>query len=242
MSAEPLPSAYVRMLAEDRHHVPEAFVATADQLFDGVPLVNKRVLEIGSGKGLLSIYLALRGASVTSLEPELAGSTSGVLDTQQARCRELGLSVECINADFNEWTTDRMFDVVVAANTINHLYPSERHAYWHRPTWDGNVATLRRVKARLTPGGVFVATDASRYSFFLLLRKWVRPPWTSKRGVNWRHHQNAATWAALLHAAGFAGVERDYYTPSRLRPVSWLVRNGLASFWLRGVFIVRART
>jgi SAM-dependent methyltransferase len=233
---------YRQMLAQDRHERPDAYLAACDQLFDGVELRGKTVLEIGSGTGLLSIYMALRGAQVTSLEPEMVGSTSGVLATQRARCEALGLSVESVAADFNTWQTDRTFDVIVARSTINHLYPSEHHARWDAPTWNGYVRMLRRVKGMLSPGGVFVASDAARYGFWRFVRKYAKQPWKQgKTGVNWRHHQNAATWAKLLRAAGFRSVERDYPVPASLRPIGGLFRNSLAAFWLKGAFIVRGR-
>ena len=233
---------FARMLREDRHDNPDTFIFAANQLFDGVPLAGKRVLEIGSGRGLLSLYLALRGARVTSLEPEMAGSTSGTLAIQQARCQELGLSVECVNADFNDWHDPRDFDIVLMRSVINHLYPTTKHARWDKATWDGNVTMLGLVRNKLAPGGVFVAYDASRWGFFLMARNYVRQPWKKVRtSVNWRHHQNALTWAKMLKAVGFSHVERDYTVPYPMRSISFLLRNGFASFWLKGAFVIRAR-
>jgi SAM-dependent methyltransferase len=233
---------YARMLAENKHDQPDGFLFACDRLFDGVSLQDKTVLEIGSGTGLLSIYMAIRGARVTSLEPELAGATGGVMATQQARCAELGLTVECINADFNTWESTRKFDVIVSRSSINHLCPTEHHARRHEPTWNQNVVMLRKVKQLMRPGGVFVATDTNRYAFWLLVRRWVDKPWKNERsGVNWRHHQNALTWAKLLKTAGFSTVERDYVVPHRMKQWSPLIRNALASFFLKGTFILRAR-
>ena len=50
-----------------------------EDLFDGVDLSGKRMLDIGGGSGIYSFYAACAGArEVICLEPEAAGSMSGV--------------------------------------------------------------------------------------------------------------------------------------------------------------------
>ena len=79
MTTQTLPATYRQILARDRHHHPEAFAYMLAQLFAGIDLKDRRVLEVGSGRGILSAYLGLQGASVVSLEPEGVGSTAGVI-------------------------------------------------------------------------------------------------------------------------------------------------------------------
>jgi SAM-dependent methyltransferase len=236
------PDAYRAMLAEDRHHHPEAFAYTTSQFFRGLRLSGARALEIGSGAGLQAIFMALNGAQVTSLEPEGIGATSGVIAKQRDRCRRLGLAnVEVRDADFNQWETSERFDLILSKASINHLYATEHHALRHAETYKGYLEVLRRVHGLLAPGGVFVATDACRYGFFRLTRKWIRRPWRTERtSVNWRHHQNPATWKRLLEEAGFSRVRVDYPVPYRLRHLAPLVNNAAANFWLQGSFIIRA--
>lgn len=229
------------MLAEDGHHAPAAFLYGTGRLFTGVQLHGARALEIGSGKGLQAIYMARHGAHVTSLEPESVGSTSGVIALQRSRCASLRLDVEIVAADFNTWETDRQFDVILSRASINHLCPTTHHALYDRDTRVGYVTMLRRVHDRLAPGGVFIATDASRYAFFLLARKYLTRPWDRRRfGVNWRHHQTPYTWRRLMREAGFRRVEIDYYVPYPLRGLAPLLRNHLAAFCHEGAFILRA--
>ena len=233
--------AYRKMLAEDKHHNPEAFLSVTRQVFEDVQLAGARVLEIGSGRGLISIYLAAHGASVVSLEPELVGSTAGVIETQQRRCAELGVRVETVPADFNTWETDERFDVIVSRASINHLYASEHHAAHHPETFAAYLAVAKRVKRLLKPGGVFVATDGVRYNFWKMARKWVkRPDETARSGVNWRHHQNAGTWGRIFAAAGFQPIALDYHTPHRYRSYRWALNNRVGNFWLGGRFIMKA--
>jgi SAM-dependent methyltransferase len=229
------------MLAEDRHDNPEGFILSTDQVFEGIRLDGARVLEIGSGTGLWSIYLALRGARVVSLEPELVGSTSGVIAKQQRRCAELGVSVQVIPEDFNTWNTSERFDVIVSRASLNHLHASEHHAESHPDTYAAYQRVARHIHELLAPGGVFVATDASRYALFTMGRRWLKAPWRPKKtGVNWRHHQNPSTWSRIFRSVGFSRTRVEYPIPYPFRGVPWLVNNVAANFVLKGSFILRA--
>jgi 2-polyprenyl-3-methyl-5-hydroxy-6-metoxy-1,4-benzoquinol methylase len=74
-----LPPEYIAMLERDGHRNPPAFAHTLANMFRGIDFAGKRVLEIGSGRGLLAIYMGMRGAQVLSMEPEMVGATSGVI-------------------------------------------------------------------------------------------------------------------------------------------------------------------
>src|SRR5688572_20097187 len=204
------PPEYVAMLDRDGHHNLPAFAHMLADTFQGIDFADKRVLEIGSGRGLLAIYMGMRGARVLSMEPETVGATSGVIAEQEARVKALGMrNVEVVNADFNTWDPgDRRFDLIVSHSSINHLYASVHHADYHKETYDAYLKVARRVREILAPDGIFVATDACRYSFFSWLRRLgVRRPWRLKRSsVDWRHHQNPGTWKKIFREAGFDTV------------------------------------
>lgn len=233
-------------LQQDGHDRPEAFDYAISRMFAGVPLQGARVLEIGSGKGLLALTLAARGASrVVSLEPELEGSTSGVVAIQRRRVQALGLAdrVEVVVADFNTWETDERFDVVVSRASLNHLYPTDQHAAYSVEAWAGYLAVARRIHRLLAPGGVCVAIDACRYSLFGLGRSLgLRRPWRrSRSGVDWRHHQTPATWQRLFRAAGFTSAEIRYPVGYPLRHLQALAGTRLANACLKGNFILQAK-
>jgi SAM-dependent methyltransferase len=239
-----LPVDYVAMLESDGHRNPPAFAHMLANMFKGIDFTGKRVLEIGSGRGLVAISMAMRGAHVLSMEPELVGATSGVIAQQEARVRALGLTnVEVLNADFNTWDPgDHRFDVIVSHASINHLYASPHHAERDRKTYEAYLRIARRVRDMLGPGGAFVATDACRYAFFSALRELgIRRPWQWHRsGVDWRHHQNPGTWRKIFREAGFSSIQITYPAPYRLRTLSPIVGTAVANFFLQGMFVMRA--
>jgi SAM-dependent methyltransferase len=245
MPSLPLSATYVSMMAREGHHNPPAFAHWLDQVFRGVNWKGKRVLEIGSGRGLIAIYMGMQGAArVVSMEPEMVGSTSGVIKEQRERLAALGLTnVEVLAADFNTWDAkDEQFDVIVSRASINHLYHSEKHAGSDPQTYDKYVEVARRIHRMLAPGGQFIATDSCRYGFFNAVRHLgINRPWTRKRsGVDWRHHQNPPTWKRIFKQAGFSQTRVDYPVPYRLRAAAPLVNTALANFFLTGNFILRA--
>lgn len=240
-----VPAAYLAMLARDGHHNVPGFLHANAEMLRGLDLAGKRVLEIGSGRGLIAILIGLQGAArVVSMEPELVGATSGVIADQRARIAQLALTnVEVVAADFNTWdSAGETFDIIVSRASINHLYASEHHALRHRDTYDNYLRVARHIHGLLAPGGVFIATDACRYGFFSLARRFgIRRPWKwSKSGVDWRHHQNPGTWRRIFLGAGFSRVGIRYPVPYPLRHLSSLVDSMIANFFLKGTFVLRA--
>jgi SAM-dependent methyltransferase len=235
---------YARMLREDGHDNLSGFLHEAAHLFEHVPLAGRTALEVGSGKGLMTLYAAMNGAAhVVSMEPEMVGSRSGMISLQQRRLAELGLtSVEFLPEDFNAWNpAGRTFDVVLSRAAINHLYPSDRHALRDRQTFEGYLAVMRKFHQIVAPGGAVILTDACRYAFFTATRDLgVRRPWDrSKTGINWRHHQNPGTWKRLMVEAGFHRVEIRYPLPFRLRRFRGIADTAAANFFLQGAFILQ---
>lgn len=240
-----VPPSYVEMLVRDGHQNVPGFLHASAELLRDTPLAGRRVLEIGSGRGMMAILMALQGPShVVSMEPELVGATSGVIADQRRRVEAFGLTNMSVEpADFNTWTCDNgAFDVIVSRSSLNHLYATDKHALRDRTTFDNYVVVASKIHRLLSPGGTFIATDACRYAFFTMSRNLgVRRPWRWKRtGVDWRHHQNPATWAAIFRKAGFRDVTVHFPVPYRLRAMAPLVDTAVANFFLKGSFILRA--
>ena len=237
--------AFDAMVKEDRHRDAERYAWVSEGFFMGVDFSGKRVLEIGSGGGLRTVFMALQGAaSVVSLEPGLDGSRQHYRATQSRRLQALGLkNVEFLAADFNDWQPgSRQFDVIVSESSINHLYESSFHALHHPETYNRYLDICRKMCNLLTSGGVACISDACRYAFYSAMRPLgVRRPWTGKRvSAKWQIHQNPGVWRRILLDAGFSHVKIGYPLPHRLRHFGPLASNPLSNFFLRGQFYLRA--
>lgn len=238
-----VPPEYAAMAAKDGHENFPAFLHSITELFKGVDFEGKQVLEIGSGRGLMAAFMGLQGASrVVSLEPEMVGATSGVIAQQRARLETLGLrNVEIVTADFNTWdSAGARFDVILSRASINHLYASDKHALHDRETYENYLRIAQKIHGLLRPHGVFIATDACRYAFFLGARAFGIRRNPKRTGVDWRYHQNPRIWRRTFREAGFSQVEIEYPVPMRLQKLSPVINTSIANFFLKGTFILRA--
>lgn len=212
------------------------------QLFRGVPLRGRRVLDVGAGWGLYSAYAALEGASeVLAMEPELDGATRGYAEGIRRTARAMGLDqLQVSNETFQSWDPDgRRFDVVLMNAVVNHLdeeacmaLPDDadaREAY--RAIFD-KVATV------LEPGGEFIVTDASSRNLFGD-RGWTAP---LARSIEWDKHQPPEVWLELLEASGFEYRSLDWYVHHELRHLKWIFGRPEVAYCTNSLFrlVIRA--
>lgn len=103
--------------------------------------VGGPVLEIGSGTGRVTAYLARRGAQITGLEP-----SGGMIGYAQARAEREGLSLDIVQGDVKTFSLPQRFSLCIAPfNALMHLYtPNEQ------------LQALENIRAHLEPGGQLV--------------------------------------------------------------------------------------
>lgn len=244
--AVPVRETFAKVLAEDRHDRPEAYEFRMRQMFRGIEIPGKSAVDVGSGRGLTSLWMALQGARrVVSMEPEMDGSRSGAVQVQRERIERLGLEqVEIATTAFQDYQPGELFDIVVSNASINHLEESEHHALRDRKTFDTFVEIAAQMKQWLRPGGAAAITDASRYGLFSLARSFGVPKQLCyySKTINYKIHQNAGTWRKIFREAGFQEIEIEYPFPYGLRHLGPVVNNPAASFCLQGSFMLRAWT
>ncbi len=123
-----------------------------------------RTIELGSGRGDLSVLLAEQGAQVTLLD-----TSDRALDQAQRRFRRLGLQTTCVTGDlFDARAGGRGdFDVALSSGVIEHFQNENRtravraHAEVLRP---GGVAVISVPNAHCIPYRI--------WKLYLELRGW----------------------------------------------------------------------
>lgn len=208
------------------------------ELFHGVELAGKSVLDIGAGRGHVSLFAACAGANkVVSLEPEAAGSNSGMLDAFRHLTRLLDLQdlVELRQTTFQAYDPgDDRFGVLILNASVNHL-DEDACARLHRDEDAREIYRIifRKLAAVAAPGAKLVVSDCSRHNLFahLGLRNPVAPT------IEWHKHQSPELWAALLEAQGFQRPRIRWRSFNSLRtPGKHLVGNRIASYMLTSSF------
>lgn len=114
-------------------------------LREGIGDEKVRILDVGTGPGIIAILLAEMGHSVTGLD-----LSSEMLKKARENARRLGLSVEFKQGDAEDIPfEDEFFDVVI-----------NRHVLWTMPEPDAALEEWKRV---LRPGGRLVIVDGNWY-------------------------------------------------------------------------------
>jgi tellurite methyltransferase len=93
---------------------------------------GSRALDLACGEGRNALYLAQHGFQVTAIDISQCGLDKGI-----GRAAELGVSVEFLRADLDEYRIDATYDLIIDFNFLL------------RPLIPGMVAAL-------APGGVIV--------------------------------------------------------------------------------------
>ncbi len=182
------------------------FPRFARQLFRNIDFRNKKLLEIGCGKGMLCLWAALHGASESvGLEPLAEGAfdSSECHRDFRTMARELSLSqAEILPNTVQDYEVENdHFDVVLSVASINHLDEKACMALLDSPAAVQTYESIfRRIALMMKVGGKLIIMDAARHNLFGDMG--VRNPITPN--IEWFKHQQPEYWASLLSRCGFA--------------------------------------
>lgn len=109
-------------------------------------LQGKKLLDIGAGLGESSVYFALKGARVTTVDV-----SPGMVETAVRLGKKFGVELEGIVAGAEDLDVpDGSFDLVYIANTIHHV--------------QNRALLFERIIGALKPGGMFFSYDPIAYN------------------------------------------------------------------------------
>jgi 2-polyprenyl-3-methyl-5-hydroxy-6-metoxy-1,4-benzoquinol methylase len=109
-------------------------------------LRGKTLLDIGAGLGESSVYFALQGAQVTTVDV-----SAGMVETASALAKRFGVKLKGMVSSAEDLEVpDESYDIVYIANTIHHVQ--------NRPL------LFERVRRALKPGGRFFSIDPLAYN------------------------------------------------------------------------------
>ena len=206
-------------------------------IFGGTEFSNKKVLDIGGGKGLYTFYSAVSGAEIAiCLEPEGDGSDTGAHKLFQEVNQTLALENVQLQAktlqQFNPG--DQTFDIILMHNSINHLDEDACEKLHHdRKAQEIYLELFQQIYNMASPGARLIVCDCSRYNAWALLK--LRNPVAPS--IEWEKHQSPKLWARLLKLAGFENPIIRWSSFNRLGKLGkLLLGNKFMAYFLRSHF------
>jgi SAM-dependent methyltransferase len=199
--------------------------------FGGLNLTGKRILEIGCGKGAVSLYLALfsQAKSVYATDAnEGNGAEAGVLNRLEEGLRRFSAgNLSLLQLDILQNSFPReAFDVVIGNYCLHHIAPSGARSRdpGVRNAYLCLFAELRRI---LAPWGILSLREVPGNSFWRY-----SPIRLRQRQIDWSLHPSLPEWLSMARQGRFRVVRQEFFTPYALRGFAGLLNNAAAAFFL----------
>ena len=202
-------------------------------------LKGARVLDVGCGRGVTTLYAAFCGAKeVVGLDPEAAGSARGSTRRFLKIRDELGL-VQCVHKsmDFLAYKTETPFDFVLLYNSINHIREVNSDVRRDPVARESQSQVIAQIAQMLKLNGWVILCDSSRRNLFGDLR--LRSPLS--RAINRKLHQTPGVWRQLLVEHGFGDFSHNWYVPYIVPWARWLLDNPVSNYLTFSHFVLRGR-
>ena len=199
---EKLDGFYDTVLKNSRYKNKKNLKRHLNYIFNNFDFNGKKILDVGGGMGLLSVYAALLGSEAICLEPESFGSTIGI----QNNFNKLAEKIDCknrlefVSETFQEFNfKKKSFDLIVVANAINHLNEDACIRLPEETAENEYNLIFKKMRDLLKENGKLIITDCSSSNFFndIGLKNPLMP------SIEWHKHQSPSTWSNLLIKNGF---------------------------------------
>jgi hypothetical protein len=187
------------------------------QLFKGIDLNGKSVIDIGGGNGLFGFYAALNGASqVVVMEHEFDGSNSGMISgfNQISKILNNPKNISHTSKVLEEYDLkNNKFDIILMHNSINHI--DEQACIKLCEDKDAQLVYFNffaKLQEISNPKCTLIICDCARANFFADLK--LKNPFASS--IEWEKHQNPDFWAKLLEKNNYKNPKIEWTYPNFL--------------------------
>ena len=201
------------------------------QVFKGIDIMGKDMLEIGAGRGVFSSFAAVNGANkVMAMEPEAEGSSSNSSELLRNICDKCSIgNLVFSNQTIQEFDPKKeKFDIILLYNSINHL--DEKHCITlNRPESEKcYMEIFKKINSLLKDNGILVIADVSPSNFWPLvgLKNPLMP------SIEWEKHQTPTVWCKLAEKSGFHYKNISWYSLYHMRLLGLLTANRLVQYFL----------
>ncbi len=180
-----------------------------DFIFKDVSLEDKRILDIGGGSGLMSIYAIFNGCkSTVCVEPGSAGSEESKLSKLDKVQKNFhNLEVERIK--FQNFEPETKFDVILLHNSINHLNEDAYVNLKNNRNAEKYGEIFHKIRNITEPQSNLIISDCARNNLFNKIK--LKNPFI--RNIQWNKHQSPETIVNLMNKQGFTKRSLDWLTP-----------------------------
>ena len=217
-----------------KYHNKKGIIFKLESLFRGIELKNKKVLDIGGGDGLMSFFMAHKGADVCCLEPDSDGSAEVDSSDYHHLEKETGLKIQLHRKTFQEYFTEDQFDLILIHNAINHLNENacERLGF-DEEAFNMYRSYFKKLNTLLKKNGILIISDCSGKNFWNDIKQ--KNPFISN--IEWQKHQSPRLWSRVASQADFRKMNLTWSTFNRLGiPGKVFLGHGPISYFLSSHF------
>lgn len=210
------------------------FVYHLKKQLEGIGVKGKSVLEVGCGKGFVSLYIALfcGAKEIIALdESEGVGGEKGIINFLENAVKKFDIkNIKVVKSDImkNQFEDDS-FDIVIANNAIHHVVRTCRYISNDPITKNEWIALFRELMRLLKPNGTLILGEFSRKTIWRYIK-------LRYRQIDWELHPTLKEWLLVTELSGFKKISFRYTVPFKLRKLEPLLSNSFSSFFLNPAF------
>lgn len=204
--------------------------------FSEIDFRGKTVLEVGCGKGFVSLYIAMfTGAyHVTALDESAGhGSETEIIEGLKNNIVHLRLGKRLVAIKANALTyQSEPFDIIIANNCLHHFVDNGKQ-YWKDPiVAEGYQNIFRHFAELLQSNGRLIIKEFDPFNIWRYISSNL-----FFANIDWSIHPPLSGWLDAIRKATFS-VYVKTVVPYKLRAVQKIFANDMFRHLLRGGFLI----